>query len=70
MPLKAPIAASPQSNVLPGPTTMVEVPPGSAPGPRGPGRSSGRTAGSAAALETKAPGPRGPVRSSGRTMLD
>ena len=44
MPLRAPIAASPQSNVLAGLTTMVEVPPGSAPGPRGPGLSSGRTA--------------------------
>ena len=36
MPLMAPIAASPQSNVLAGLTTMVEVPPGSAPVPAAP----------------------------------
>jgi hypothetical protein len=66
MPLTAPIAASPQSNVLAGLTTMVEVPPGSAPGPRGPALSSGRTAGSAAAADATAPGPRGPALSSGR----
>jgi hypothetical protein len=67
MPLMAPIAASPQSNVLAGLATMVEVPPGSAPGPRGPALSSGRTAGSAAAADATAPGPRGPALSSGRT---
>jgi hypothetical protein len=70
MPLTAPIAASPQSKVFAERTTMVEVPGDSAPGPRGPARSSGRVARCAASVEASAPGPRAPARSSGRTTLD